>query len=289
MRKLFLATTAAMILAGASSASASVTVFATIDKTKDVQVFESLVVLKLVFLDVVVNSAPTKFAEGDALVNQFNQTNTGCFNCAEKIDTIGGPAGADGAGNSNSGIFNINQSSGNMNNQGSAIALAVDVRPGETPPPPGEPDPTPQALGFAEAQAGAEQVNQNSLDKATSLFFKQGIIANALHTNSGILNANQAPGNMNNQANSIAMSVSFAPGGVALSEADLGQFNLSNTVFESFSGAAGANPNPLDGINKLASITGSISGNAGIVGVNQAVGNFANQANVVAFAAVFPK
>jgi hypothetical protein len=272
-----------MILAGASSASATVTVFATIDKTKDVTVTETLTVVKFVFLDVVVVSTPEKFAEGDALVNQFNNTNTGCFNCAEKIDTI------DAAGNNNAGIFNINQSSGNMNNQGSAVAVAVDVRiPGDPTVPP-TPDPLPTALGFAEAQAGAEQVNTDSIDAATSLFFKAGVINASLNTNTGILNANQAPGNMNNQANSTSMSVSFAPGGVALSEADLGQFNLRNKVFESFTGLAGANPDPAFGINKSAAITDSINGNAGIVGVNQGVGNFANQANVVAFAAVILK
>jgi hypothetical protein len=281
MRKLLLATTAAMILAGASSASATVTVFATIDKTKDVTVTETLTVVKFVFLDVVVVSTPEKFAEGDALVNQFNNTNTGCFNCAEKIDTI------DAAGNNNAGIFNINQSSGNMNNQGTAVAVAVDTRVITTnPPAPG--DPLPTDLGFAEAQAGAEQVNQDSIDKATALFFKNGVILASLNNNTGILNANQAPGNMNNQANSISMSVSFAPGGVALSEADLGQFNLGNKVFESATAADNV-ANPGFGINKSAAITGSITGNSGIVGVNQAVGTFANQANVVAFAAVILK
>jgi len=282
MRKLLLASTAVMLLAGAHSASATVIVFATIDKTKDVTVYEELNVFKFVFLDVLVVSAPGKFAEGDALVNQFNNTNTGCFNCAEKIDNI------TDAGNANSGIFNINQSAGNMNNQASALAVAVDVRiPGDPTVPP-SPDPLPTDLGFAEAQAGAEQYNSDSVDKATSLFFKQGLITASLNGGTGLLNVNQAPGNMNNQANSVSLSVSFAPGGVALSEADLGQFNLANKVYES-GVSIGAGTNPQLGINKLALIGDSINGNAGIVGVNQAVGNFANQANVVAFAAVILK
>jgi hypothetical protein len=175
-----------------------------------------------------------------------------------------------------------------MNNQGSAVAVAVDVRiPGDPTVPP-SPDPLPGALGFAEAQAGAEQVNQDSLDKGTALFFKSGVISASLNSNTGILHANQAPGNMNNQANSVSMSVSFAPGGVALSEADLGHFNLRNKVNES-GVTVGASTNPGLGINKSAIITDSITGNAGIIGVNQAVGTFANQANVVAFAAVILK
>jgi len=42
----------------------------------------------------------------------------------------------------------------------------------------------------------------------------------------------------------------------------------------------------LVGINKTATIDGSISNNTGIIGVNQASGNMANQANNVSAAAV---
>ena len=43
------------------------------------------------------------------------------------------------------------------------------------------------------------------------------------------------------------------------------------------------------GVNKSATIdTGSITGNTGIIGVNQEAGNFGNQANIVSFAAVTP-
>ena len=58
---------------------------------------------------------------------------------------------------------------------------------------------------------------------------------------------------------------------VALSEGALGQENALNTVIEA-------------GVIKLASITDSINGNFGVVHVNQATGNMANQANVFALA-----
>jgi hypothetical protein len=86
---------------------------------------------------------------------------------------------------------------------------------------------------------------------------------------------------MNNQANALSLAVSLSAG-VALSEADLGQVNTFNTVRESDATSGGA---VRVGINKNADIVGSISGNTGVVGVNQAVGNMANQANVVSIAA----
>lgn len=281
MKRLFLATSAALAIAGASSAWATVNVLGVITFTKDVAVVELLNVVKVVDLNVVVVSVPNKFAEGEALVNQTNITNSGCFNCAEKADTITASA------NGNSGIFNINQSSGNMNNQATAVALSVDVRVPPTPGPTPTPEPIPGVLGFAEAAAGGEQINVNSIDKAVDLFFKVGTISGSFNAAAGIINGNQAPGNMNNQMNSISQSVAFAVGGVALSEADLGQFNIGNKVFEANDpNAEPGVPSDGVGINKAGVIVGSINGTAGIVGVNQAVGNFANQANVVAFAAV---
>jgi hypothetical protein len=85
---------------------------------------------------------------------------------------------------------------------------------------------------------------------------------------------------------SVAVSlVGPGEGGVALSEADLGQVNRLNQARESDS-VASSTIDPLFGINKTATIRGSITGNTGIVGVNQASGNMANQANGVSAAAL---
>jgi hypothetical protein len=73
--------------------------------------------------------------------------------------------------------------------------------------------------------------------------------------------------------------------GVAIAEADLGQFNTLNHVGESntvnASGAIGT-----VGIHKNATVTGSLNGDIGIFGVNQTVGNNGNQANIVSIAAI---
>jgi hypothetical protein len=254
-------------------------VFATIDKTKDVAITEEIRVFKNVDLDVLVPLRATKAAESDALVNQTNAANRACTNCDEKRDTI------TGSGNTNSGVLSINQAAGNMNNQGNAVSIAVDVI--VTPGPGPEQPPDPESAGFAEAQAAADQRNgatgdlgPNTVD-TVNLLFRSGLIEDSLNDNTGVVHANQAPGNMNNQANALSVAVSL-DAGVALSEADLGQVNVGNVVRES---DATAGTTLRVGINKRADITGSINGNTGIVGVNQAVGNMANQANVVSVAA----
>ena len=107
---------------------------------------------------------------------------------------------------------------------------------------------------------------ENDID-TVNILFRDAIIENSGNNNQGLLYVNQAVGNMNNQGNALSASVSLAPG-VALSEADLGQLNAHNTVFE-------------DDVFKTATVTGSFNSNSGVIGVNQASGNMANQANVL--------
>lgn len=261
----------AALALGAAPALAEVNVLATIDKNKDVFVTEFITLFNTVDLDVTVVSDPEKFAESDALINQSNFFNFACTNCDEKTDTI------QNSGNNNAGVLTINQAAGNLSNQGTAIALAVDV---EIEVPPGGGVVDPRDAGFAEAQAGAEQINAFNLIETQNILFRDALITGSLNGNTGVVAVNQATGNMANQANSIAVALSFAAEGVALSEADLGQFNTFNAVLE------GNGPGSNVGVNKTASISGSINTNSGIVGVNQSAGNMSNQANVVSFAVV---
>jgi hypothetical protein len=115
-----------------------------------------------------------------------------------------------------------------------------------------------------------------------NIIFRDALIDTSINDNLGIVHVNQATGNMNNQGNALAIGVSLVGDGVALAEADLGQVNCNNTVFESDSEVS---TEPGFGINKTATITDSVINNQGVVGVNQTAGNMANQANVVAIAA----
>jgi hypothetical protein len=265
----------------APPASADVFVTATITKDKDITITETITITKTVTIDAVVDIDVEKAAESDALVNQTNNGNEACTNCDEKIDVILG------SGNNNAGVLSVNNASGNNNNQGNVVAVALDLRvglpPGEEPPPP-----APSTVGgFAEAQAAAEQFNDfNSVD-SINLLFRTAQISGSFNDNHGIIHANNSAGNMANQANAFSVAVSLITTGaedaVALSEADLGQSNTFNRVLESDAGGT-----PFVGINKLAQIDGSVIGNTGVVGINNTAGNMANQGNVVALAAVVP-
>jgi len=298
MRTMLYAGAATAALLVASTASADVFVEADITKRKDITVTQNITITKTIDVSVFVSVVPDKAAEATGIINQVNTDNEACGNCAEKLDeiinSIGGASG-------NTGIVNVNQSSGNMNNQGNAVSVAIDaVRPPGSPPPQVPPPPTadPVGGGFANSQAHIEQVNgveegngqttvPNVVD-TVNLLFRDAVIQGSINDNTGIVNVNQSPGSMNNQANLVSVAVSLVSpgeGGVALSESDLGQVNRLNQAYESDSRPL-SDTSPLFGINKTATIRGSINNNTGIVGVNQASGNMANQANGVSAAAV---
>lgn len=305
MRKLLMLSVASIALLG-TSAYADVTVTATIDKLKDIVVTENITISTNVSANAFISVTADKFAEADAIVNQSNHGNRACENCAEKTDQIGGSvstAGTNDSVSNNVGYVSVNQAAGNMNNQGNAVSVAIDSGSfgGGTPPPPptGTTGQAVGGVGFAEANASVEQVNggfnsgheiatDGNIVDTINIVFRNALITNAINQNTGVVQVNQSPGQMNNQSNVLALAFSIRPGGVALAEADLGQFNQGNFVGESdgqqVSGTAVVGDGV--GINKSASITGSINGNIGIVGVNQGAGNMANQANIVSFSAV---
>jgi hypothetical protein len=278
-----------MSLALVAPASAFVFVFADVQKDKDVTVEETITINKTVTIDAKVVTAPEKAAESLALVNQDNFGNYACENCAEKTDRITNSV------NANIGIIHTNQAAGNMNNQGNVVALAVDSS--EIPPPPPPPEEPPQAdgTGFANAEASMSQsvgnfilldgtirddddtrpdlvVLKPNIVNSIAILYRDSWLQKSVLDNQGIVGVNQAAGQMNNQANSVSLAVSLL-GGVALSEADLGQHTFcGNGVYETAT-------------DKTAKIEGSILRNYGVIGVNQSSGNMANQGNNVSMAA----
>ena len=275
------------LLALSQSASADVNVFAEINKTKDITITENITITKTV--DITVNAIDLDYAaaaEADAIVNQENANNVVDHTQTQlsqtpqqDLDNFGINLVATIAGSvrGNQGIVDVNQDVGNMANQGNQVALAVAF--------PDEAD-TPGYV-VVNSQAEAEQINQGNRvthledpgTPAVSLVtapHKSASIQDSIVGNVGIVNVNQNAGNNNNQANSEALAVAIDLAGVALSEAALGQVNgefgpqtegEANTVVEA-------------GVVRSASISGSINGNVGVGGVNQAVGNNANQANI---------
>lgn len=137
--------------------------------------------------------------------------------------------------------------------------------------------------GAAEAQALSNQINAGNFSgpfeerDVSMLLEKHVIIQNSINSNRGIVGVNQDAGNAVNQANVVALAVTNSETAVTNSQAEASQFTLFNrSVHEELD---------VDLLGDLtATIVDSINSNAGIVGVNQNVGNANNQTNTVALA-----
>ncbi|MGH6882330.1 MAG: hypothetical protein ACREFM_15545, partial [Hypericibacter sp.] len=126
MKKILYMGVAGCALFIANAASADVNILANINKTQDITVSELVTIHKTVNITAVVDITPGKAAEAQGLIDQSNYDNEACGNCAEKVDSIVDSIGAaDGSGNT--GIVNVNQSTGNMNNQGNSVSVAWDL------------------------------------------------------------------------------------------------------------------------------------------------------------------
>lgn len=109
-------------------------------------------------------------------------------------------------------------------------------------------------------------------------------LGDSVNDNSGILGLNQDAGNMVNQANVVSFGFTDSPTAFIESQAAVDQINTTNQVTQNESATFDIeNPVP----DRTATITGSINGNSGIVGVNQNAGNMNNQTNAVALAVGF--
>lgn len=237
---------------GAGGASADVFVFADIFKEKDKFVFEQIDKFKFVDIFVEVFLDAERAAEAEAIANQDNTFNFVDEGENETTDDISNSV------NSNEGVTSVNQSAGDMNNQGTAISFAEALDG--------------SSFAFADAQASAQQINQFNEVISGPDEFRTASIAGSINENTGVTAVNQATGVLGNQLNAVAVAVA-GDFGVALSEADLGQFSNDNFV-EQFEFA-----------DYTATITSSVNNNSGVTAVNQSAGNMANQANVVAVSA----
>lgn len=245
-----------MVMAFTVPAAADVFVFADIVKEKEIFILEEIEILKAVDVLVAVDLETDTAAEAKALVNQLNEANE--FLSGDTVDLLTTEfiGSIRDSVNDNTGITQVNQAAGDLNNQGNVVAVAaVD----------GE-------FAFADAQAAAQQTNVDlTLDDLLAVHKDR--IEDSINGNSGIVGVNQAAGALNNQTNAVAVSAGLEGMNVAMAESDLGQFNTNNVAFE-FAAV------------KNDVIVGSINGNTGVVGVNQSAGSLNNQANIVSIAAI---
>ena len=300
-----LAIAAAMAAGLAAPALADVTVTVDVSKTKDVSVTETVTINKDITVTIGVTVDLDRAAEAMALVNQVITNNLVDRNvdvfqsvddqqllrAAVIFQSIGGVPG-DG----NAGVTGFNQDIGAMTNQGNiwSVALTEDddnlLLPGSNQPPD----------VFADAQAevdqrigGDDEGNRVDLQFDSDLggegFLFAANIEVSINENIGLTGVNQNAGNMNDQANAVAVGAGlflgtrpganeFDGAAVALAESALGQETAFNTVLEGDVG--GSVPS-----FKLGTMFGSVTGNTGITQVNQSTANMTNQGNVASVGA----
>jgi len=264
----------------APPALADVTVSAQIDKTVTVTVTEMINKIKDVDIFVTSRQTPAGAAEANAVANVLNDRVS-----VDKAmgDEIIGPvttttefgifrhALIDASVNGNTGVVGVNQDVGNFANQSNIVSVAL----------------TSSTSSVTDSEASVDQKNLNSVSKELehSPMFVDGVLTflgpapnqqaeinNSVNGNNGVVGVNQNAGNINNQTNALALAV--GPGSTtALSEADLGQLNKGDHVFDV-------------NVQRIDEILGSVTGNNGITTVNQSVGNFNNQSTTIAFSAL---
>jgi len=291
------------VLGVALPAAAELDLLVNVTKTKNVDVTVDLDVFKTVYIEVDLEQTYEGAAEAHALANVENR-----FNFVEACDESceNGPARDPGDNfdtfnldleaniidsiNRNQGVVGVNQDVGNMVNQANILAFArsESIIDGD------------QIVSDAEAEI--DQSNQFNYVRQEELLPDKdqegGIFADpdheaiigrspgdpdaeggpippgegSINDNNGIVGVNQNAGNMNNQTNAVAMVIGEGNATV-LTEASLGQENTNNEIL---------------GIEtvKIDRISYSVNGNAGVVSVNQSVGNNNNQGSSVAFGAL---
>jgi hypothetical protein len=256
---------AAVLAAGlAAPALADVTVTVDVSKDKDIFVFETITITKDVTISVDIVLFLDGAAEAQALANIKNENNFVSYSDLE-IDTDFA-ASIVGAMVGNSGIVGVNQDAGYNVKQGNLVAVAL----------------VDSGRAFANSQAEADQLNSGHTvilgGGPRTKSYSTLILDTWNFGTGGVHQLNQNAGNNNSQLNLVAVAAGLATADeedvtVALSEAALGQETSNNLVVET-------------GTYKTADITGSLNGNiGGVLQVNQASGNNANQANLVSVAA----
>lgn len=153
--------------------------------------------------------------------------------------------------NNNTGMMNVNQSSGSLNNQSIVRSIAIITNP--------------DALNDVQA-ADAQVMSSNTVVSINST--TMDIIENSFNNDSGITAINQSSGNLNIQTDIIAMAI--GGGLVAITDPEMDQVNASNILEE-------------DNVNRAEVISNSFNNYRGIVQIAQSAGNMNMQRNSLAF------
>jgi hypothetical protein len=286
MKKSLLLSTAllASAIAFSGMARADVSVDGYAEFEKDIVVWErsySLYAVGILSAQIFIDSSA---AESISVTNQRNDNQVFYFDPTGENNFTPDPlrnnaffaATITGSINNNAGITQVNQDVGHMVNQANTVSAALNG-----------------TAFFAESQNTVEQQNNGNRVQQTGLLptggptelgpaLRRADIINSVNRNSGITQVNQNAGVATNQVNSVSLALSLGNGtaastsAVAMSEADLGQWNINNRLTPD-------NVGERDTV-KINRIIDSVNGNGGITSVNQNSGNMNNQGTVISFA-----
>ncbi len=189
-------------------------------------------------------------AEASACRTDFNSDNSVDARGVSNLDSV-----CDSF-NQFSGISQLNQASGSMNNQGNVVTAAVAAN-------------CDAALAAqADVQLG-NGYNQLSISGGTCL---TDSIDHGFSDFTGLAQVNQSAGFMNNQSNTVALAADKNGGIVACADASLAMCNTNNSACVSCA-------------NTVNSVSNSFNCYSGLAQVSQSAGSMNNQANVVTIAA----
>jgi hypothetical protein len=152
--------------------------------------------------------------------------------------------------NANTGIVNLNQASGDLNNQGNVRAIFFSTDPSS-------------AVSLLQLERSVE-ISNNQIYSSGAI--KQDLIQGSLQYNLGIIGINQAAGSLNSQTNTLALAIG---GLVTLTDKELGSVSASNTLQDT-SGS------------REDIIRDSFAGSHGIFQVNQSAGDLNVLGNALA-------
>ncbi len=151
----------------------------------------------------------------------------------------------------NSGLVNINQSSGNLNNQANVRAIAVSPGPG-----------APQKAVARDFGVIEGNIVETSGGKKTDL------IQDSLRNNTGVIGVNQSAGSLNTEHNLLAFVVGEA---VSLTEAEMAGVRSRNKIVQKGS------------TERVDLILDSFGNTRGMVQITQAAGDLNVLGNTIAF------
>jgi len=236
--------------------------------TKNVSINQNVYINKNLDLQVEAKIDPDEWAQCEVFKTDLNKGNEVCEIFDPQVATDLNVNSIDGSFNGFTGIAQVNQSAGSLNNQGNVTAIALTNDPQVNNNSFGDWDR--KDPGLSHTEVAVEQVNTDN--KLTSILVThRDSISDSFNDGfTGIAQVNQASGFMNNQNNVVGISANLGNGVVALSDAFLTQSNTENKATYA-------------AVNYRASINSSFTGGTGIAQVNQAPGSMNNQANIVSF------